>query len=183
MKENVELTLYHGSFIRVDCPDLKRCRPGKDFGKGFYLTTSRKQAERFTKTAMKKALRSGIRVEKNRGIVSVFKVLLPAELSLYRFKDADSEWLHCVAAHRKRGIYSDLLEIYKDYDIIIGKIANDNTNLVITAYLDGIYGDIPSERADEIAISFLEPDNLKDQFCFRTERALASLQFVESYEV
>ena len=40
---------------------------------------------------------------------------------------------------------------------------------------DGIPG---SERADRIAIELLEPERLKDQFCFRTSDAVASLEFI-----
>ena len=41
------MLLYHGSYMVVDTPDLAKCAARKDFGKGFYLTTSRKQAEAF----------------------------------------------------------------------------------------------------------------------------------------
>lgn len=39
------MLLYHGSHMVVDTPDLAKCAARKDFGKGFYLTTSKKQAE------------------------------------------------------------------------------------------------------------------------------------------
>ena len=41
----------------------------------------------------------------------------------------------------------------KAYDVISGKIANDATNITITAYLDGLYGEIGSNSADSICIS------------------------------
>ena len=41
------MLLYHGSYVVVDTPDLAKCAARKVFGKGFYLTTSRKQAEAF----------------------------------------------------------------------------------------------------------------------------------------
>ena len=75
------------------------------------------------------------------------------------------------------------IEKWSKYDIICGKIANDNTNLVITAYIDGIYGNIMSDTADRIAIGFLEPENLKDQICIRTAKALRCLSFIECQEV
>ena len=32
------MILYHGSNLEIDVIDLNKCRPNKDFGKGFYLT-------------------------------------------------------------------------------------------------------------------------------------------------
>ena len=36
--------LYHGSYTEVSHIDLSQCRNGLDFGKGFYVTSSLKQA-------------------------------------------------------------------------------------------------------------------------------------------
>ena len=38
------MILYHGSYIRIEGIDLQKCKPYKDFGKGFYCTTIKKQA-------------------------------------------------------------------------------------------------------------------------------------------
>lgn len=64
-----------------------------------------------------------------------------------------------------------------------GKIANDNTNVTITAYLDGLYGETGSENADRICISLLLPERLQDQYCFRTEKALRTLCFERSEQI
>ncbi len=74
-------------------------------------------------------------------------------------------------------------EKWTGYDLICGKIANDQTNTVITAFLDGVYGPIDSDRAAELAISFLEPENLTNQWCFRTPKALNCLKFLSAEEV
>ena len=69
------LLLYHGSYCEVPVPDLKKCAKQKDFGQGFYLTTSREQAVRFLNTAISKAKAIGIIDEKQSfGVVSVYKV-------------------------------------------------------------------------------------------------------------
>ena len=39
------MILYHGSNLKIEKIDLLKCRPYKDFGRGFYCTTIRKQAE------------------------------------------------------------------------------------------------------------------------------------------
>ena len=86
-------------------------------------------------------------------------------------------WLHCVVGHRRNRNFPDVVEAMKAYDIISGKIANDATNVTITAYLDGLYGEIGSDSADSICISLLLPERLQDQFCFRTVKALKTLKF------
>ena len=67
--------------------------------------------------------------------------------------------------------------------MIGGKIANDAMNAIITAYMAGIYGTVGSERAAQLCISLLLPERLKDQYCFRTSRALETLPFMESDKV
>jgi hypothetical protein len=43
------MILYHGSNIIIENIDLNKCRPYKDFGKGFYCTTIKSQAELMAK--------------------------------------------------------------------------------------------------------------------------------------
>lgn len=38
--------LYHGSNVKIETIDLKKSRPNKDFGRGFYLSADREQAWR-----------------------------------------------------------------------------------------------------------------------------------------
>lgn len=64
-----------------------------------------------------------------------------------------------------------------------GKIANDNTNATIVAYMTNTFGQVGTEHSDDICISLLLPERLKDQFCFRTQKAINHLQFLESYEL
>ena len=45
-----------------------------------------------------------------------------------------------------------------DNDFIMGKVANDQTNETITAYLSGAYGAMDDDRAIEFAISQGPPD-------------------------
>ena len=39
------MKLYHGTNIDFDSIDLNKCKPNKDFGKGFYLTDIKEQAK------------------------------------------------------------------------------------------------------------------------------------------
>ena len=51
--------LYLGSYCEVKAPDLGKCAKRKDFGQGFYLTTSKEQAESFLRTSIVKAIATG----------------------------------------------------------------------------------------------------------------------------
>lgn len=179
-----EMFLYHGSYCEVAVPNLSKCAAYKDFGKGFYLTTSKKQAEKFIGTALKKARSQGIISEEQEyGVVSTYCFKPIEDLNLLAFADADTEWLHCVVAHRKEGVFPEVVQQINQYDIVAGKIADDATNFTIVAYLSGVYGSIGSEEADRFCISRLLPERLKDQFCFRTERAISCLNYVGSERI
>ncbi len=43
------MILYHGTNLCIENIDLSVCRPNKDFGKGFYLTTLEDQAQKMAK--------------------------------------------------------------------------------------------------------------------------------------
>ena len=76
-----------------------------------------------------------------------------------------------------------VIDELKNYDIIVGKIADDATNFTILAYMAGTYGDVGSKEADKLCISRLLPEKLEGQYCFRTTEALSCLTFVESEEI
>ena len=40
------MKLYHGSNTEINSIELSKCRPYKDFGRGFYLTTLPEQAQK-----------------------------------------------------------------------------------------------------------------------------------------
>lgn len=177
-------TLYHGSYCEVRRPQLQYCARYKDFGQGFYLTTSCKQAENFARISARKAAVNGmIGVDSRCGFVSVFKFTSIEGLSIRVYPTADTAWLHCVVGHRRAKTFSGLIRELSEMDIIGGKIANDNTNATITAYMAGAYGELGTAQADAICISLLLPERLQDQFCFKTQEALGRLIFVESRQI
>ena len=118
------LRVYHGSYTKVEKPDIGMCRPGKDFGVGFYVTTDPEQAKRFVKLSVGKALKNGIVIqEPDKGFISEYEIADLSKLACFEFSGADREWLHCVAAHRMESLLAGELEKWKFYDIIAGKIA------------------------------------------------------------
>lgn len=51
------LTLYHGSYTEVPVIELDKCSGGLNFGKGFYVTSSHKQAISYVPSSVRKAKR------------------------------------------------------------------------------------------------------------------------------
>lgn len=178
------MVLFHGSYAPIGEISLEKCATGKDFGRGFYLTSDKEQARAFIRTSLAKAKRIGIVTpDHQHGYVSAFRFRAPElPLDVFEFPTANPQWLRFVAINRRKNL-ADRLSNSLDAallnaDVVIGKIANDATNPVITAYLNGIYGAPQSAEATNIAISLLLPDRLKDQYCFLTERAVECLQLI-----
>ena len=155
------LILFHGSNMEIHRPRLLPSRRLLDFGPGFYLTSDFEQAGRWA-----------VRTTGNRkeGIpsVSVFEIdeTVIKTLNVLSFDQADADWLHYVSANRTGKIVED------PYDIVIGPVANDQAIRTVNNYLKGYF-------PENIAIQLLLPQKLKDQYTFKTEKALGSLRFVE----
>ena len=176
--------LYHGSYIGIERIDLSKGNAGKDFGQGFYLTTDENQARRFLRPSIRKAIRQGIISEgQDYGFVSVFRYHDNTPIEAFAFATTDKLWLQFVAMNRLGGHAKfeniEALRSILAKDLILGKVANDQTNETITAYLSGAFGAMDDERAIAFAISQLRPERLTDQLCFRTERSLADLTLEE----
>ncbi len=155
------MILYHGSNVAVPEPRLLRIQRELDFGKGFYTTTDRGQAEKW-------ARRTALRLRQDRSFVTVYEVDAEefAALTVLRFEKPDEAWLRYVTACRKGE------DPARQTDVVIGPVANDQTMPVLDLYLAGMY----DERE---AIRRLLPQKLKDQVTFKTEKALGALRTKE----
>ena len=179
------MLLYHGSYTAVDNIDLEMCTEGKDFGRGFYMTSSQQQARRFIAISLVKAKSTG-RVPQNQthGYVSTFQLHLNSDVRIYEFAKCSEQWLWFISLNRRARLADSLAPLVSSEilqaEIVVGKVANDTTNPVITTYLNGLYGDITSQRAINFAIEELLPDHLVDQICFRTEQAIGHLEYKET---
>lgn len=155
------MKLYHGSNVEVRKPCLISSKRLLDFGAGFYLTSDFEQAKKWA-----------VRTAKNRGenipLISVFQIeeFEMNNLRILLFEKADKEWLRYISANRTGK------NLTENYDIVIGPVANDQTIRTINNYLKGYL-------SEDIAIQLLLPQKLKDQYTFKTERALAILNFIE----
>ena len=133
----------------------------------FNLTTDIEQARSFAKISLRHALDGGkVNADQKSGVVSSFVFYRNGEIREKIFPVADTSWLHCVVGHRRKSSFEDIVQECQRYDIIGGKIANDATNLTIAAYMLGAYGTVGSKEADDLCISLLIPERLKNQYCF-----------------
>ena len=88
------MKLFHGSNTVVDRPDVARSRDRLDFGRGFYLTSVKKQAELW---ARRKAMRAG-----GRPLVNVYD-FTEGDVSgnVLVFEQNDREWVEFVCSCRR----------------------------------------------------------------------------------
>ena len=155
------MQLYHGSNVVVTAPRLLKSERSLDFGNGFYLTSDFGQA---AKWAVSKTKRTKV----GEPFISVFEMKedIWQTLKVLKFTVASHEWLRFVSANRQRQV------IDCDADVVIGPVANDNTMPVLNLFFSGAY-------TEDEAIKRLLTQKLKDQFVFRTTKAIASLVFKE----
>ena len=90
------------------------------------------------------------------------------QLHFLQFDGASMDWLELVVACRSRTDYSH------GYDIVEGKIANDNVGETVSYVMQGI-------TRKEDAIERLRFEQINNQIAFCTETALRTLHFQNSY--
>ncbi len=157
------MRLYHGSSIAVPEPQVSFSRKNLDFGQGFYATSVRRQAEAWAK---RKALFAG-----GSPIVSEYEMNNVSSLRLLEFPDANEKWVEFVCDCRRGG------SRYKDYDLIIGGVANDKVYEAVNMYFKKLWD-------MQTTLDALRFYDINDQYCFVTQRAIhKALVFVGSYEV
>ena len=159
------MILYHGSDVEIKEPKIIRSEKGRDFGCAFYLTPIKEQAERMAKRRQKMNKSSF-------AIVSCFK-WDEKEKGNYKYKlfnNPDLEWLEMIIECRTNPYFDH------GYDIVEGKIADDNVGETILFVIDGII-------KKEDAIERLKFQKINSQIAFCSEESLKQLKFIESYEV
>ena len=158
------MKVFHGSYIEITEIDLTKGRSNLDFGKGFYVTNIRSQAEYW-------ADKTG-RFHKTNGIVSEFEFYENAfehfELKVLRFSNYSEQWLDFVVLNR-----NPLSPIpAHDYDIVEGPVANDDVNDRIDDYLAGMVS-----KAD--FLNELAHHRPTHQICFCTTRSLQMIKAID----
>lgn len=159
------MKLYHGSTINIECIDLSKSKPNKDFGKGFYLSADEEQAREM---AIYKALQLDLEPVINAYEFDERVLKESTELKVKHFSTYDEEWAEFIFANRNK----TSTQPAHDYDIVIGPIANDRVGLQIRHYMEHNI-DLPTfiER-----LKFMK--GITFQYFFGTERAIKLLKKV-----
>ena len=156
------MLIYHASDVIVDKPDTVHSRSNLDFGKGFYATVIKEQAERY---AQRFILRN------RKGILNVYEYTPDENLNIKSFESYDSEWLDFVAACRMGE------DVYKQFDVICGGIANDRVFNTLDLYFS-------NQMTKEEALKRLIFEKPNQQLCFTNQTAIdSSISIIESIQL
>ena len=162
------MLVYHGTTLEVRNPQIITNEIGRDFGFAFYTTDIKAQAERWAVRRAK--VQARLNGKKGQAVVNVYEWRERHILREKIFRDASMDWLDMVVRCRTDVSYRH------DYDIVIGKIANDNVGETVSYVVQGI-------MRKEDAVERLKFERINNQIAFCTEAALSELAFVESYIV
>ncbi len=162
------MKVYHGTTLEIQTPEIITGEIGRDFGFAFYTTDIREQAERWVirrANVLSRRTKSTVNA-----VVNVYEWDNSARLNEKHFDGASMEWLEMVVKCRSDVAYRH------GFDIVSGKIANDNVGETVSYVIQGI-------MRKEDAVERLKFEKINNQIAFCTEPALAQLHFVESYIV
>lgn len=153
------MRVYHASNVAVPRPDTMHSRDNLDFGRGFYVTPLREQAEKY---AARLSLRRRAQVLNTYELDDRYD-----GLCYVRFERYDERWLDFVAACR-RGLQTD------KYDVIEGGVANDKVFDTVDLYLAGMMSKDDALRR----LVFAHPNW---QICLASQQAIDQcLTFISS---
>ena len=159
------MKLYHGSKVVVDKPLVSYGRDNLDFGKGFYTTNLKEQAEKWVQRFI---------LLGNKGIINIYDYNETEAKSKYKYKsfaEYNEEWLDFVLACR------DGSKIYQDYDIIEGGIANDKVFNTVELFFQNLID-------KKTALSRLQYEKPNNQICFINQNVMDDvMHFESSYEL
>ena len=147
------MILFHGSYTVIEKPDLSFSRLKTDFGKGFYLTPLKVQAEKWSQRFLR---------ERGVAAVSFYEFLpnygdkLPHDIKILEFDTHTLEWLNFITACRLGK------PVDSGWDLVIGGVANDKVFDTLQLYFDNLIG------IDE-AIGRLRYNKPNHQYCFKTQ--------------
>lgn len=152
------MLVYHSSDQYFTTPDVVHSREALDFGKGFYVTRLREQADKYAN----RFLRIG-----NDAYLHIFEYFPDSDMRVKIFESYDEEWLDFVCSCRNGK------DLYKEYDIIEGGVANDKVYRTVDLYMAGIFN-------KEQALQNLAYEKPNHQLCFITQNAIDKcLKFIE----
>ena len=150
------MKLYHGSNTLIDSIDLNQGRPGKDFGKGFYVTTLQEQAKRWAETIVRLRPRGTAIINKYE---LDYEGIKNAGFAILSFVEYNEEWLDFIVANRNGE------SRWIQYDLIEGGIANDRVFDTIENYMSGGID-------KQTALGRLRYEHPNNQICILNQRII-----------
>ena len=148
------IEVYHGGTEPITNPLVSAGREGLDFGKGFYVTLLRSQAELWADRMA--------RQRKGDKILSVYDLDIDAIRANCRylfFPHYDADWLNFIANSRTGK------KPWIEYDCIEGGIANDRV-------IDMVEGYIAGTVSAEYALQELSKHQPNHQICILNQEAI-----------
>lgn len=162
------MTLFHGSNTEIIEIDLNKCRPRKDFGQGIYLTDIADQA-------MKMANRVA-RIYGGKPVVTCFEAdiasMLSGGYSVLVFEKPDIAWATFVMNNRSFAFSNPSsmeCNLQKQYDLVIGPVANDDLALLFRQFEEGLI-------SIDVLTREMTYKRLTSQYSFHTQRAVEQLK-------
>ena len=157
------MTLYHASTLCIEKPDVLHSREKLDFGCGFYLTSIREQAirysERFTRRG-KDAFINEYELDEE-----------TPDFTIKVFESYDEEWLDYVTLCRRGEITAH------NYDAVSGGVANDKVFNTVDLYFAGLI-------TKEEALGRLKYEKPNHQLCILNGEMLnRHLHFVKAQKI
>ena len=153
---NKPVSLYHGSNVIVERPEIRVFGHYKDFGYGFCCTRIEHQARKWALT------------KKTNHIVTIYSYSETDGLNILKFPEMTDEWLDFVADCRKGKEHL--------YDIVEGPMADDQ----IWDYVEDYVAGIISRKAFWALARFKHPTH---QIVFCTSEAVKTLTYKDNFKV
>ena len=145
------MKIYHGSYKKIEQPEIFTSKYTKDFGRGFYCTVLKDQAIRWSRRF-------------DTPIVSIYEYQKNIDLDILEFDHMTEGWLDFIVACRHGDEHT--------HDIVIGSMANDQVFNYIADFLTGIL----TREQFWVLAKFKHPTH---QIAFCTSKSLECLRYLD----
>lgn len=159
------MQVFHGSLEIVKMPQILKPNRTLDFGSGFYVTTSYKQAEDWVYRKLDES-------KQKIGFVNEYFLdeNLLKQFSMLEFDSPTDEWIDFVMKNRMNKNFSH------NYEVVFGPVANDRVYASFSLFESGLI-------TKKTLIENLKVYKLVDQFLFHTEKSLFCISFIDAKQI
>ena len=160
------MIVYHGSTVPVKIPVIMENERMLDFGVGFYTTSNKEQAIRWSQLV-------AARRKANTCFISEYEFafeIAENTLEIVFFNKPDSSWLEFVCQNR---LGKTPLQ---NYDVAMGPVADDQVYATVLLYEQGLL-------SKEAAVGELKVRKLYNQVLFHTKRSLDYCKYIQHFEI